>query len=178
MRKIYSLLAAFLFITSLYIIACDGGGDEGDNGEVEEPGLSPPAPTANFGSIRGRVRSANGSPLNAVHVRAVNINNTDIQISSFSGIASNRTIVNGLFQIDRIPPGNYRVLIERLDARSGVFNDIIYSDFVEDQNPFIAFPDEYYNGNDESSTDDPEDFVVITVNAGFISTGVNFITNN
>lgn len=178
-RKYSTKVITFILITSFLLVSCGGGGgsDNNDNGNGD-PGLPPTAPTQNFGSIRGSVESAGGTPLNAVHVRAVNINNTNIQISSFSGVSPNMMIVDGFFQIDRLPPGNYRVLIERLDGRSGVFADTIYSDFVEDQNPFIAFPDEYFNGEDESSTDNPADFVVINVVAGEISTGVDFVTNN
>ena len=171
------LSALFLIVFSFY--SCGGGGGDDDNNGDDNPQQPPiSAPFAEFGSIRGSVEDASGQPLNAVHVRAVNITNTNIQISSFSGVTTNKSIVNGFFQIDRLPPGNYRVLIEKLDGRSGVFNDTIYSDFVEDQNPFLAFPDEYYNGNDESSTDDPGDFVAVNVEAGEITTGIDFITNN
>lgn len=178
-KRLFSLVLALFFICVFSIGGCggSGGNDDSDNG-MEQPTPPPVSPTDDFGSIRGFVESANGSPLNAVHVRAVNINNPDIQVSNFSGISPTLTIIDGFFQIDRVPPGNYKVLIERLDARSGVFDDAIYSDFVDDQNPSIAFPDEYFNGNDESSDDNVLEFDVVVVTAGEITTGIDFITNN
>jgi len=65
-----------------------------------------------------------------------------------------------------------------MDSRSQVFEPFRYSDFVETNNPIISFPDEYYNGTDESSTDNPSDFVVVTVNAGQTTQNINFITND
>lgn len=180
-KRIFSLIVALFFISIFSIGGCGGGGggNDGDDSDgMEQPTPPPVAPADGFGSIRGSVESSNGSPLNAVHVRAVNVNNPDIQISNFSGISPTLTIIDGFFQIDRIPPGNYKVLIERLDARSSVFSDTIYSDFVEDQSPFIAFPDEYFNGSDESSDDNPLEFDVVTVTEGEVTTGVDFITNN
>ncbi|MFQ5788695.1 MAG: hypothetical protein ACE5H1_12030, partial [Thermodesulfobacteriota bacterium] len=84
----------------------------------------------------------------------------------------------GVFRIDGAPPGNYRILIEKLDGRSLVFDDFRYSQFVQSNSPLISFPDEYYNGDTESSTDDPFDFVEITVLDGQITQDINFITNN
>ena len=180
----FSILYLFLIVFTFSLISCGGGGgDDDDNGDDGggDPMPTLPAPFEDFGSIRGSVESSGGNDLNAIHVRAVNIDNPNIQISAFSGINEDLEVQDGFFQIDRIPPGDYKVLIERLDARDGgggVFADTRYSDFVEAENPFIAFPDEYFNGNNESDDDDPMDFVIIEVEEGLITTGVDFITNN
>lgn len=181
-KNILSLIFTLILVSIFSIGGCGGGGggddDDNDSDSMEQPTPPPVSPTDDFGSIRGSVESSSGFPLNAVHVRAVNVNNPDVQISNFSGISPTLTIIDGFFQIDRIPPGDYRVLIENLDDRSSAFNPAIFSDFVEDQSPSIAFPDEYFNGNDESSDDDPLEFDVVTVTEGEVTTGVDFITNN
>ena len=183
-KKSINLFIFTLLITVLFLYSCGGGGDDDNNGNDNPQQPPASAPFAQFGSIRGSVESAGGQPLNAVHVRAVNLSNNNIQISVFSGITTSKSILDGFFQIDRLPPGNYRVLIENLDGRSSIFNPSIYSDFVQDQNPLeafpneIAFPDEYFNGDSESSSDNVNDFSVINVEAGEITTGIDFITNN
>ena len=136
------------------------------------------------------VTSSDGSPLNAVHVRAVNLSN-NIQLSAFSGIGSavnakllntgtnSKLIVqNGLYVIEGVPAGTYRVLIEKMDSRSPVFDPVRYDTFVLINNPTISFPDEYYNGANESSTDNPLESVVVTVNADQTTQNINFITND
>ena len=47
------------------------------------------------------------------------------------------------------------MLIEKMDSRSPVFEPGRYDTFVLINNPTISFPDEYYNGANESSTDNP-----------------------
>lgn len=144
----------------------------------KSPTPTPPAGANGKGAIQGMVTSSNGIPLNAIHVRAVNVSNTDIQISSFSGIGDNLTFDDGVFYIGGVPPGDYRVLIERLDGRSSGFDSERYSAFVATNSPGISFPDEYYNGAGESSTDNPTEFVVVTVTGGQTTQGINFITND
>jgi hypothetical protein len=77
-----------------------------------------------------------------------------------------------------VPSGNYRILIEKLDGRSLAFQDFRYSDFVEQNSPSISFPDEYFNGVEESSDDNPQDSVEITVINGQTTGGINIITND
>ncbi len=135
----------------------------------------------NGGHITGMVMSSDSNPLNGVHVRVVNADNPNIQLSSFSGIDAKLMIVPGVFSIQNIPPGNYRVLIEKLDRRNRVFEPEAYSDFVEDSSndlESLRFPDEYYNGELESSSDDPGDSILVTVREGSTVTGVDFITND
>ena len=159
--------------------ADDGGGGAGTVGEgggTGGGGSNPPE--TGTGEIRGSVVSSTGTPLNGVHVRAVNIDDTSIQIASFSGIGTNLSLVDGAFSIQNVPPGDYRVLIEEMDDRNSVFDPDRYSAFVIMEATNLNFPDEYYNGVDESSTDVTTDFITITVTNGSTVSGINFITNN
>ncbi|MBI4228437.1 MAG: carboxypeptidase regulatory-like domain-containing protein, partial [Deltaproteobacteria bacterium] len=158
--------------------SCDGGSEEGGgNGSNSGPDMNLIEPLFR-GAIQGTVTSSAGFPLNGVHVRAVRVDDTNIQISAFSGIGRNLTFRDGEFRIDGVPAGNYRILIERLDGRSPVFQDFRYSDFVTENSPLISFPDEYFNGADESSNDDPQDSVEVRVVNGQTAGGINFITND
>jgi hypothetical protein len=169
--RLITVLDIVYVITFAFIGACGGSGDE--NGD------SFPGPIAGTGIIQGRVVSSDGSPVNAVHVRAVNTSNSDIQLSAFSGIGPGLTIQNGVFTIDGVPAGNYRVLIEKLDGRSPAFQNTRYSSFVVlNSSPSISFPDEYFNGTEESSFDDPFDFTVINVMEDQTTQDINFITND
>lgn len=156
----------------LLIIACGSG--DGTVDAVDPDIITP----SDFGTIRGSVTSSRGIPLNAVHVRAVNVEDTDIQISTFSGMTSGFDIVDGYFEISFVPPGNYRVLIEKMDSRNNVFQPQRYTDFIVSDNPQISFPDEYFNGANEGPDDDPGDFVIINVTAGDVVSGIDFITND
>ncbi|HEX9666534.1 MAG TPA: carboxypeptidase-like regulatory domain-containing protein [Thermodesulfobacteriota bacterium] len=169
-----------LFLAIIFTLSgsCDGGGEEsGGDGSNPGPDMNLTEPLLN-GAIQGTVTSSRGSPLNGVHVRAVKVDNTNIQISAFSGIGPNLTLRDGEFRIDGVPSGNYRILIEKLDGRSLVFQDFRYSDFVKQNSPLISFPDEYFNGTEESSDDDLEDSVEIIVINGQTTGGINIITND
>jgi hypothetical protein len=169
-----------LFFAIIFILSgsCDGGSEEsGGNGSNPGPDMNLTEPLFN-GAIQGTVISSRGSPLNGVHVRAVKVDNTNIQISAFSGIGPNLTLRDGEFRIDGVPPGNYRILIEKLDGRSLAFQDRRYSEFVEQNSPLISFPDEYFNGAEESSDDNTQDSVEITVINGQTTGGINIITND
>ena len=168
------LLISFFLIVCLIFVACDGGGGEDEENPAPNPGTTLPG----AGAIQGNVISSNRLPLNGVHIRAVNVNNQNIQISAFSGIGPNLTFQDGVYRIDGIPQGDYLVLIERLDGRSTVFDKARYSDFVESDSPLLSFPDEYFNGDGESSTDNPPDSVKVTVVNGQTTQGINFITND
>jgi len=170
--KFFATLTTFCIITLALISGCGGGGDGDGNDE------STPTPIIGTGSIQGTVRSSSGTPLNAIHVRAVNISDDNIQLSAFSGIGPNLTFQNGVFRIDGVPAGDYRVLIEKLDGRSSTFEDNRYSNFVGLNSPLISFPDEYFNGAAESSLDNPLDFAVITVTEDQTTQGINLITND
>jgi hypothetical protein len=123
------------------------------------------------------VTSSGGSPLNGVHVRAVNVANNDIQVGAFSGIDSGLTLRDGAYFIEGLPPGNYRVLIEKIDGRGNVTPNTLGS-FVSSNAPNLVFPDEYYNAERESDNDDPNDFEEVTVTANQTTNGIDFITNN
>lgn len=172
--SVFSNVLFLLFFISF--IACGGGNgdDNGQNGGDNNGGNV----NQNTGIIRGSVNSSSGVPLNAVHVRAVNLSDSDIQVAAFSGITSDLRIQNGFFEITNLPPGQYRVLIEKMDSRVRAFSPSRYSDFVISDNPSISFPDEYFNGQNESADDDPEDFTAVRVQPGQITGGINFITND
>ena len=156
-------------------------GDDGDSGDSDgstDDDNDGNTPESGNGTIRGTVMSSSGELLNGVHVRAVDVDDTDQQISAFSGIDSDIFFADGVFSIQNVPPGSYRILIEKMDSRNSVFNPTRYSLFVIMENPSISFPDEYYNGTDESDSDDPLEFNVITVTAGNTVNGIDFITND
>lgn len=178
-RNVTFAFAASLFLVAIFVLAssCDGGG-ESDSDNVNPPPETGVRPPLFGGAIQGRVTSSAGSPLNGVHVRVVKVDNTNIQVSAFSGIGSDLDLRDGEFRIDGLPSGAYRVLIERLDGRSRVFQARRYSDFVARESPSISFPDEYFNGAEESSDDDTLDFVEITVINGQTTGGINIITND
>jgi hypothetical protein len=168
-----------LFILAIMVIPCGScdGGSQGSGGTGPGTDMNLIEPLFN-GAIEGTVTSSRGFPLNGVHVRAVNVDNTDIQISAFSGIGPNLTFRDGEFRIDGVPSGKYRILIEKLDGRSLAFQAPRYGVFVEQNSPSISFPDEYFNGAEESSDDNPEDSVEITVTNGQTTGGINIITND
>lgn len=171
-------IVPLFFIAIIFILSgsCDGGSNEsGGNGPAPDTNLLEPLFD---GAIQGTVTSSTGSPLNGVHVRAVKVDNPDIQISAFSGIGPNLIFRDGEFRIDGVPSGNYTVLIEKLDGRSLAFQARRYSDFVEETNPSISFPDEYFTGAEESSDDNPEDSVEITVRNGQTTGAIDIITND
>lgn len=181
-NKNFFFFIAFAFIfafLNLIIVACggSGGGDNqsDSNSELDSP---PPPPSTGTGSIQGTVRSSNGTLLNAVHVRVVKVDELNIQIGAFSGIGPDLTFQDGVFRIDGAPPGNYRILIEKLDGRSAVFDDFRYSKYVVSNSPSTSFPDEYFNGERESSADDPFDFIEIAVVDGETTQDITFITND
>ena len=189
-NKIISLLSFLLLILICFSVAggCGGGGDSNDSdpdpppanggGGGDDDDDDDNEPETGTGEIRGTVMSSSGAALNGVHVRAVNIDNTDIQVSAFSGIGSDITFIDGAFSIQNVPPGSYRVLIEKMDSRNSVFSPNRYSLFVIIEATGLLFPDEYYNGADESATDDTADFNVITVSSGSVVSGIDFITND
>lgn len=176
-RHLFSRLLISVYILALVsMVACGGGDDSGQNGGGNGNGDGPG--TQNTGTLRGSVTSSSGSPLNAVHVRAVSVSDRNLQISTFSGVTSNLRIQDGFFEITGLPPGDYVVLIEKLDSRTRAFSPSRYSDFVISDTPSISFPDEYFNGMNESSDDDPDDFVEVSVRAGRVTGGIDFITND
>lgn len=145
--------------------------------QTPNPIDNPPPQSTSFGAIRGMVTTSGGSALNAVHVRAVNVANNDIQVGAFSGIDSGLTLSDGAYFIQGLPPGTYRVLIERIDGRGNVTKNTLGS-FVSSNAPNLVFPDEYYNGDRESDHDDPNDFEEVTVSPDQTTNGIDFITND
>lgn len=179
MESVIRIMKSFLLFTILIVLVSCGGSSGGNNGSNDNGNNGGGNNTGSeFGAVRGTITSSRGQPLNAVHVRAVNISNSNIQIGTFSGITSDLRIQDGFFEIDDLPAGQYKILIEKMDSRLRAYNPTRYSDFLIAENPSISFPDEYYNGSNESSHDDPLEFVAVNVTAGHISGGINFITND
>jgi len=154
-----------------------GGGTVGGGGGVP-PMDDPTPPDTGTGEIRGSVVSLIDGPLNGVHVRAINIDDTNVQISSFSGIDTDLMLVDGAFSIQNVPPGTYRVLIERLDGDPAAFTPGRFSIFILDEATTTIFPDEYWNDAGESAIDDPMDFETVVVTNGMTVNGIDFITND
>lgn len=148
-------------------------GDDDDDDFMDD--FNPPE--TGTGVIRGSVVSSTGIPLNGVHVRAINIDNRDSQMSSFSGIDSDLDLEDGAFSIQNLPPGTYRVVIEKMDTRSSAFDPNRYSQLVIDGTN-LEFPDEYWNGANESDDDNPSDFEPIVVANGTTVNGIDIITND
>jgi len=185
-KRINFLMLLMLLFSISMIIACDSGsnretdpdvpppvvGDDDDDDFVDDTPL-----LTGTGIIRGSVVSSTGIPLNGVHVRAINIDNTDLQMSSFSGIDSDLDLEDGAFSIQYIPPGTYRVVIEKMDDRSSAFDPERYSSFVI-AGTTLDFPDEFWNGADESDEDTPSDFEPIVVTNGSTVNGIDIITND
>lgn len=188
-RLNYGLLLLSIFFFT-FMIACDSG----DSNRETNPDVPPPMapmvgdddddfmddtdpPEGGSGVIRGSVVSSTGTPLNGVHVRAVNLDDTDLQLSSFSGIDSDLQLDDGEFSIQNVPPGTYRVLIEKMNNRNSAFDPSRYSPFVIEATA-LEFPDEYWNGADESGSDNPSDFTSIAVTNGSTVNGIDIITND
>lgn len=206
LKLIFTIM--FVFALCLAIISgCGGGGsDDDDSGGTESTGTTDGGTTSDptttggttgddssseeTGSISGIITSAEGIPLDSIHVRAVKISDPGIQIGTFSGLGSDLTFSRssadsklilddiGVYRIDHLPQGSYKVLIEKMDDRSGAFDPDRYSDFVDNENPPIAFPDEYYNGENESGTDNPMEFTSVFVFSGQLTSNIDIITNN
>lgn len=69
------------------------------------------------GLIRGQVFYDDQLALNGVHVRAVNMDNPNIQVSNLSGFLADGT---GTFDIPGVPAGSYRLVLEGIDGRDGI----------------------------------------------------------
>ena len=157
-----------------------GGDDDDDDVVMDDP--SPPA--EGTGIIRGMVVSSGSTPLNGVHVRAVNVDDTNIQISSFSGIDCDLDytfmVTGGKFCIQNVPAGTYRVLIEGLvgPGKPAAFDPDRYSPYIINEVTDIEFPDEYWNGVSESNSDDPMEVETIVVIDGMTVAGIDFVTND
>ena len=158
-----------------------GGGGGGTAGDDDDDVVmdDPTPPAEGTGIIRGMVQSSTGADLNGVHVRAVNVDNTNIQISSFSGIDCDLILLDGEFCIQNVPAGTYRVLIERLDGIPAAFDPSRYSPYIIDEVTNLIFPDEYWNGAaNESDTDDTMEIETIVVMDGMKVNGIDFVTND
>lgn len=155
-----------------------GGGTPGDDDDDDVVMDDPTPPIAGTGIIRGMVQSSGGTDLNGVHVRAVNVDNPNLQISSFSGIDCDLVLLDGEFCIQNVPAGTYRILIERLDGSPAAFQNNRYSQYISSEITTLVFPDEYWNGANESDTDDVMEIETIVVTDGMTVMDINFITND
>jgi len=186
-KRLNILMLLMILLSFSMLIACDSGSNKETDPDLPPPVVGDDDDDDNFvddkplltgnGVIRGSVVSSSGTPLNGVHVRAININDTDLQMSSFSGIDSDLDIEDGAFSIQNLPPGTYRVVIEKLDDRSSAFDPDRYSLFVI-AGTNLDFPDEYWNGAGESDDDTPSDFESIVVTNGSTVNGIDIITND
>ena len=156
-----------------------GGGTPGDDDDDDDVVMDDPnPPDTGTGVIRGTVVSSTGTDLNGVHVRAINVDDTNVQISSFSGIDCGLVLSDGVFCIENVPPGTYRILIERLDGSPAAFESDRYSQFISAEVTNLVFPDEYWNGANESDSDDVMEIETVVVTNGMTVDNIDFITND
>jgi hypothetical protein len=127
--------------------------------------------TTAFGSIEGTVkRCATGNAsVTGANVRAVNVSNSNIQLSRFTGFDGNST---GRFVINGLPPGTYKLIVEPMGANGFTINRFGSPPL----NAEIDFPTEYHNPPDEESCTEeiPDTPVNIVVSAGGLATDKNF----
>jgi len=136
-----------------------------------EPGFA-----TSFGSISGKIEDGenSGAPITGALVLATNLATED-SVHAYSD-------ENGDYLLPGLPAGNYKVLIQPLDGDVGGFplTPALISAHLQTITNNTDFPEEFYNGGDESgnpATDDPTGFVPVTVNAGTVTSGINFVTN-
>ncbi|MGI6457966.1 MAG: hypothetical protein ACOX5R_20425 [bacterium] len=132
-----------------------------------------------LGGIFGTVTRPDGTAVQGANVVAVNVEQPyTLAYSVVSDLSQSQT---GEFQLSGIQPGNYVLYIEPIHPEfhglSGVgpFSD--HEDSPSFINPVIK---EYYNSDRESGSstgDDPEDQVIIEVNAGEEITNIHFVSN-
>ena len=79
------------------------------------------------GRLRGRASYRGQIPLTAVHVRAVNADNTDIQVAGLTGFAADGT---GAFEIPGLAPGRYYLVAESIDGRDDITSANIEDDGI------------------------------------------------
>jgi hypothetical protein len=147
-----------------------------------------PAPSflTGFGALSGRVLRANGAtPFQGAYVVARRLGNPR---HDAVGVASGARYfaggeggpppesLRGLYEIPGLPPGDYLIELEEIHA---MFSG---SSSVGPVDPPVRLPGEpeFYNGAAEAATnppDDPTEFVPVTVSAGTIVEGLDFLIN-
>jgi hypothetical protein len=170
----------YLRIETMYPFKFINGGDETPHpDDVAAFSSLYPAPDfhATTGSITGHVYGPDGiAPLTGVNVIARNI--ADPFDDAVSGLTSSLTVnfsrtdpFTGAYTLNGLTPGEtYAIFIDELE--SGRF-------LPPPLNP-LPGPEEFYNGENESSdpdTDDPAVFTGVTVTAGEPAEGVDIVLN-
>ncbi len=151
-----------------------------------------PAPSfaTTTGTIRGRVLYSDGVGFMGANVIARKVDDPQVvAVSSVSGFQHIGTITNkdfdlelrgsddpdllGFYEIRGLPPGDYTVEIESIDP------SFIGGSSVGPLDPPSPLPGpaEYYSGEAESDSDDPESRTIIPVAAGRVVDNINIILN-
>jgi uncharacterized protein (TIGR03437 family) len=145
------------------------------------------AAASSTGAIRGYVFLPDGvTPFQGANVIARRIDDPlTMAVSSVSGyryrgtgsnanFGSTNGSLQGLFEINGLPPGNYTVEIEP------VYQEFIGGSGVGPNDPPVdlAGPAEYYSGGAESSSDGPASAAILPVNAGQTLDNINIILNS
>jgi len=176
----HKILYIFIASSALLLAACGGGGSGGGSSNAltaqpssptptsPAPTRPPPRITAGAGTVSGTVRDANQNPQSAVHVRAVLTDDNRVQAGKF-------TDSSGKYQIKGLPPGNYQIIVENIDGRNNVTRQRISSSLVA---ATPVFPDEFYSGTNETSSDDPALAQNITVFDQQTTANIDFILNS
>ncbi len=141
-------------------------------------------PAADFAATTGTITGVilaginSDTPLSGVNVIARNISDPFADaVSTFSGAYTNSTNPAdpnvGVFTLAGLTPGaQYAVFVDQVTAAPNRFSNPIVTT--------LPGPEEFYNGASESGTgltDDPQDFVLITAEAGSPATGVDILFN-
>ncbi|MHC4931374.1 MAG: hypothetical protein ACYTGV_04195 [Planctomycetota bacterium] len=137
-----------------------------------------PAGTGVAGSISGSVRTAGGTPVNTIHVRAVGPEGGTIE---HIGVLTNEDgREQGRYTIEGVPPGVYRVILETVNGRAAIDGGVLAggSDGLGSE-PFVYAADEHWQPGDtfDPAFDDPAEFALIRVRPGGDTGSINFVLN-
>ena len=145
-----------------------------------------PAMTSSTGTIRGRILLPDGTtPFQGANVIARRIDDPiTVAVSSISGFryrgtgsnanfGSTDTSLQGVYEINNLPPGNYTVEVEP------IYPEFIGGSGVGPLDPpaDLPGPSEYYSGAAESSNDGPATAAIVAVGAGQALDNINIILN-
>ncbi|HWQ35967.1 MAG TPA: pre-peptidase C-terminal domain-containing protein [Blastocatellia bacterium] len=145
------------------------------------------AAASTTGNIRGRILLPDGvTPFQGANVIARRIDDPlVVAVSSVSGyryrgtgssanFGSTDSSLQGLFEINSLPPGNYTVEVEP------IYQEFIGGSGVGPLDPPIDLPGpaEYYSGAAESASDGPATAAILSVSAGQTLDNINIILNS
>ncbi len=127
---------------------------------------------AETGTIRGKVLRPSGVPLLGANVIARPVINGTLSRSGITSVASGFLMLEeGEFELPGLEPGEYAVFIEPINSSFTGGSGI-----GPYENRPVNFPRDYFDA-DESSTEDPQEFQAIMVEAGDTVDAVMIVSN-